>query len=273
MDEGRGDAGGGCEGGDFGVVDVEAVAEGQELGFGGLLGELVDEGDGELGVDGGGVGVAGGGGLVDFFVGALAVIAAGEGDGGEGALDGGVGGTDGAGEGVEEGTEVVAEIGPGDQEVRLGAVPVIGHDVVEGEEGAGGRRSVVVPDMGVVGIGTEARSAFRDDAILRRCGQVCFGGEDFGASFSRLIRDGGDDPGVVAGSIEEAVEFANVGGGESIVVVYDDVESDGGEGEDGEEGGQGVDGWKTHVEGKEMLRVQRSRDKSKGKGQIVKSDD
>ncbi len=103
MYEGRSDAVGGFEGGDFGVVDAEAVAEGQELGFVGVLGELVDEGDGELGVDGGGVGVAGGGGFVDLFVGALAVVAAREGDCGEGTLDGGVGGAYCAGEGVQEG--------------------------------------------------------------------------------------------------------------------------------------------------------------------------
>ncbi len=43
--EGRSDAVGVFKGGDFGVVDAEAVAEGQELGFVGVLGELVHEGD------------------------------------------------------------------------------------------------------------------------------------------------------------------------------------------------------------------------------------
>ena len=76
MDKGRVDAGGGFEGGDGRVVDAKAVAEGQQLGFGALFRELVDEGDGELGVDCGRVGEAGGGGFVDFLVGALGAVAA-----------------------------------------------------------------------------------------------------------------------------------------------------------------------------------------------------
>lgn len=104
LDEGRVDAGGVFEGGDFGVVDVEAVAEGEESGsVTAVRGELVDEGDGELGVDGGGVRVAGRGGPVDLLVGALGAVAARERDGREGALDGGVGGANGAGEGEQEG--------------------------------------------------------------------------------------------------------------------------------------------------------------------------
>ena len=47
--------------------------------------------------------------------------------------------------------------------------------------------------------------------------------------------------GVVAGCVKEAVEFADIGGAESVIVVYDDIESDGGEG-----GGQGVGSWETH---------------------------
>ena len=69
-----------------------------------VLGELVYERDGELGVDGSGVGVAGEGGFVDLFVGALAAVAAGEGDGRERSLDGCIGGANCAGEGVQEGT-------------------------------------------------------------------------------------------------------------------------------------------------------------------------
>lgn len=100
--------------------------------------------------------------------------------------------------------------------------------------------------MRVVRIGAEARGAFRDQVVFRRCGQVSFCGEDFGASFAGLVGDGGDDPGVVAGCVKEAVEFADIGGAESVIVVYDDVESDGGEGEEREEGGQGVSSWETH---------------------------
>lgn len=62
-----------------------------------ILGELVYECDSELGVDGGGVRVAGGCGFVDLFVGALAVIAASEGNRWERTLDGCVGGADCAG--------------------------------------------------------------------------------------------------------------------------------------------------------------------------------
>lgn len=57
----------------------------------------------------------------------------------------------------------------------------------------------------------------------------------------------------MAGGVEEAVELANVGGTEAIVVVHDDVEGDGVEGEEGKERGQGVGGWETHFEGKQML--------------------
>ncbi len=107
--------------------------------------------------------------------------------------------------------------------------------------------------MRVVGIGAEARGAFRDEVVLRWCGQVRFGGKDFGASFARLVGDWCDDPGVVAGGIEETVEFANVGGAETVVIVYDDVKGDGGEGKDGEEGSQGEGGWETHFQRKQML--------------------
>lgn len=134
------------------------------------FGELVYESDGELGVDGGGIGVAGGGGFVDFLVGALTAVAAGEGDCRERALDGGVGGADCAGEGVQVGAQVSAEVGPRKEEVRLRAVPVSGHDVVQSEEGAGGGRAVVVPNVGVVGIGAKARGTFGDVAEFRSRG-------------------------------------------------------------------------------------------------------
>lgn len=107
--------------------------------------------------------------------------------------------------------------------------------------------------MRVVRIGAEARGAFGDEAVLRRCGQVCFRGEDFCASFSRLIGDRGDDPGIVAGGIKKAVKFTNVGGAETIVVVYDDVQGDGSEGKEGKQGCQRVGGWDTHIEGKQWL--------------------
>ena len=69
-----------CEGRDGGVVHVEAVGERQERGSRfGVLGELVDERGGEVGVDDRGIGVAGVGRLVDVQVAALAVeTAAGE---------------------------------------------------------------------------------------------------------------------------------------------------------------------------------------------------
>ena len=107
--------------------------------------------------------------------------------------------------------------------------------------------------MGVVRIGTKARGAFGDQVEFRRCGQVGFGGVDRGASFAGLIAYGCDDPGIVTGGVEEAIEFANVGGTETIVVVYDDVEGYGAEGEEGKERGQGVGCWETHYEGKQML--------------------
>lgn len=103
-------------------------------------------------------------------MGALTAVAAGEGDCRGRALDGGVGGADCAGEGVQVGAKVSAEVGPRNEEVRLRAVPVSGHDVVQSEEGAGGGRTVVVPDMGVVGIGAKARGNFGDEAELRRRG-------------------------------------------------------------------------------------------------------
>lgn len=130
---------------------------------------------------------------------------------------------------------------------------MVGHDVVEREERAGGGRAVVVPDVRVVGVGAEARGAFGDEVEFGRGGQVRFGGEDFGAASSGLVGDRGDDPGVMPGGIEEAVEFADVGGAESIVIVHDDVEGDGCEGEEGKEGGQGVGGWETHFERKQIL--------------------
>ena len=223
------------------------------MGFVSRFGELGHEFDGELGVDGGGVRVAGRGGFVDFLVGALGAVAGGEGDGGEGTLDGGVGGADCSGEGVQERAQVVAEVWAREEEVRLRAVPIVGHDVVQSEEGAARGRPVVVPDVGVVGIGAEARGAFGDQAVLRRCGQVGFGGVDRGATFAGLIDYGGDDPGIMTGGVEEAVEFANVGGAETVVVVYDDVEGDGAEGEEGKERSQGMCCWETHFEAKEML--------------------
>ena len=217
------------------------------------FGELGHEFDGELGVDGGGVRVAGGGGFVDFFVGALGAVAGREGDGGEGTLDGGVGGAYCSGKSVQKRAQVVAKVWAREEEVRLRAVPIVGHDVVQSEEGAARGCPVVVPDMGVVRISTEARGAFGDQAVFRRCGQVGFGGVDRSATFPGLIDYGCDDPGIVTGGVKEAVEFANVGGAETVVVVYDDVEGDGAEGEEGKERDQGVGCWETHVEGKQML--------------------
>ena len=107
--------------------------------------------------------------------------------------------------------------------------------------------------MGVVRISTKARGAFGDQAVFRRCGQIGFSGIDRGASFSRLIDYGCNDPGIVTSGVEEAVEFANIGRAETIVVVYDDVEGDGTEGEEGKERSQGMDCWETHSEGKQML--------------------
>lgn len=107
--------------------------------------------------------------------------------------------------------------------------------------------------MGVIGIGAEAGGAFRDEVKFGRCGQVCFRGEDFGASFSGLIGHRRDDPSVVTGFIEEAIKLTNVGGTEAIVIIYDDVKGDGGEGEEGEEGGQSVGCLEAHLEGKQML--------------------
>lgn len=103
MDEGRIYAVGVFEGGDFGVIDVEAVGEGEESGLVCVISELIDEGDGELGFDGGGIGVAGGGRLIDFLVRALGAVAAAECDRWEGTLDGGVSGADCTGESVQEG--------------------------------------------------------------------------------------------------------------------------------------------------------------------------
>ena len=107
--------------------------------------------------------------------------------------------------------------------------------------------------MGVVRIGTKTRGAFGDQVVFRRCGQVGFGGVDRCAPFSGLIDYRCDDPGIVTGSVEQAVEFANIGGTETIVVVYDDVEGDGAEGEEGKERSQGMGCWETHFKGKQML--------------------
>ena len=106
--------------------------------------------------------------------------------------------------------------------------------------------------MRVIGVGAKAWGTFRHEVELRRCRQVCFGGKDLGASFPGLIGDGCHNPGVVAGSIEEAVELANVGGAETIVIVHDDIEGDGGQREKRKEGGQGVSGWEAHFEEKQM---------------------
>lgn len=107
--------------------------------------------------------------------------------------------------------------------------------------------------MRVIGIGAEAGGAFRDEVELGWCGQVCFGGEDFRASFSGLIGHRRDDPSVMPGCIQETVKFTNVRGAEAVVVVYDDVKRDGGEGEKGEEGGKSVGGSETHLERKQMV--------------------
>ena len=133
-----------------------------------MFGELINKSDRELCVDGSGIRVARGGGFVDFFVGALSAVTTGKGDGGKRTLDGSVGGANCAGEGVQEGAEVGAKVGPRQEEVRLGAVPVVGHDVVQSEECAGRRRAVVVPDMRVIRISAKARGTFRDEAEFGR---------------------------------------------------------------------------------------------------------
>ena len=148
------------------------------MGLVSVFDELVHEVDGELGVDGSGVRGARGSGFVDFFVRALGAVTGRESNGGERALDGGVSGAYRSGEGVQKRAQVIAKVWPRDEEVRLRAVPISGHDVVQSEESDARGGPVVVPNMGVVRIGTEARGAFGDEAIFRRCGQVGFGGVD-----------------------------------------------------------------------------------------------
>lgn len=72
-----------------------------------------------------------------------------------------------------------------------------------------------------------------DEVDFAKCSQICFRGEDFGVSFSGLTKHKLDDPSVVAGFIEQAVKFANVDGTEAIVIIYDSLKGDGGEGEGG----------------------------------------
>ena len=200
-----------------------------------------------------------GGGLVNLLVGALTAVTTRERNRGKRALDGGVGGAHCAGECVQEGAKIVAEVGPREKKVRLGAIPEVGHDVVQSEECAGRGRTVVVPDMGVVRISAKAGGAFGDKAVFGGCGQVCFRCIDRRASFSGLVRDGCDDPGIVTSGVEETVQFADVGRAKTIVVVHDDVKGDGTEWEEGKERGQGMGGWETHFEEKHMLQYSPTR--------------
>lgn len=64
------------------------------------------------------------------------------------------------------------------------------EDVVERHEGAGCGRAVVVPDVGVVGVGPEGGGPRRDDVVLGGGGEVFVGGEVCAAALAGLL-DGG----------------------------------------------------------------------------------
>lgn len=101
------------------------------LAFGCVLDQGLDDFDRQLGLDGRGVGMAGGCGLVDPLVGALFGVAAREGYGGIAAADGGVCVACGAAEGIEEWSQVGAEVWPGDNQVWLGEAGEVGQDVIQ----------------------------------------------------------------------------------------------------------------------------------------------
>ena len=132
MDERRVDAGGIRIGGYLWDVDVDAVAEGEDgtaLGLGCDYQSLCKV-SGQAAREGEWVGQPGGRGLVNPEVGRCAVVAGGDGDGGDVALDGGVGRAEGAGEGEDKGAEVGAIVGAGDEEVGDGEGGVERQDVV-----------------------------------------------------------------------------------------------------------------------------------------------
>lgn len=71
------------------------------------------------------------------------------------------------------------DVGAGDEEIRSRDVgPDARHDKVQVDEGACGRRAVVVPDMVVERVVVECGGAGEDGVEFTVHGQVCFGGED-----------------------------------------------------------------------------------------------
>ena len=53
-----------------------------------------------------------------------------------------------------------------------------------------------------------------------------------------VVDDGGDEHGVVALRFQQAVEFANIGGGKAVVVTNEDIEGRGGGEEEGKKSGR-----------------------------------
>lgn len=68
-----------------------------------------------------------------------------------------------------------------------------GEHVVEGDEGAGCGGAVVVPDVGIVGVGTEGGGTRGNDVVLCGRGEVLVCGEVGAAALAGLLDRGGDD--------------------------------------------------------------------------------
>jgi hypothetical protein len=138
-------------------VHVQAVAGGQQAAGVGLGDQKAEQLNGHVGGQDGDVGAVGHG-----RVRPVGEVLGGDGDGRQAARDGAVRGPDGPGAGVRERAEIVALVGAGDQEIRLGAVPDLCDDIVERKIGGGRRSAIIVPYAAVVGICAPLFQSFRN---------------------------------------------------------------------------------------------------------------
>ena len=134
---------------------------------------------------------------------------------------------------IQKRPQIGPEVRPIDHQVHARPIRKRRDHIVQADKGASGGRAVVVKHVRVRGITADRGRAGGDDAVLGRRLQRRGAAELRAAALARVVDDGRDDDGVVAGRLEQAVELADVGAGEAVVVADEDVDGGGGGGEEG----------------------------------------
>lgn len=157
-----------------------------------------------------------------------------------GLLDGPDGSTDSAGEGNLDG-DIAADVGSGKGKLRLSAVPELGSDLLDAilHAGNGERIDVVEARIGSVSAGRRASSGA---GLVLAAISINSGWWSIKRAATRLVLSGTREDGLVAGSVQDVEEGAEVGLGPTIVVGLNNANTLG----QGEGGGEKNEG--THLD-------------------------